>query len=94
MIIVSQDGKTIVNFENITVIGTCVPEKEQIGSITTNGDNQVLGLYKTEERAKEVLIEIMQSYIDSENYKYLNQLMNANDLNRLQKGLVYEMPEE
>ena len=41
-----------------------------------------------------MLIEIIQSHVDSENYKYVNELMKTEELNRLQKGLVYEMPKE
>lgn len=59
-----------------------------------NSNNTMLGQYSTKERAKEVLIEIMQNYYDSENYKYKNTFLNAGELNRLQEGLVYQMPKE
>lgn len=95
MLIVGQNGKTMVNFNNVNII--IVRENKIISfdnTYTDNQDGDCLGTYKTEERAKEVLIEIIQSYVDSENYKYVNELMKTEELNRLQRGLVYEMPKE
>ena len=96
MIIVSQDEEKIVNFDNVNMIlvreGKVISFDNTFKAGTDDGD--LLAKYKTEERAKEVLIGIMQSYIDSENYKYVNGLMKTEELNRLQKGLVYEMPKE
>ena len=97
MIIVSQDKTKIVNFDNLTQIYITQDEEEKSYFIryeTVDSLYDDLGEYKTEERAKEVLIGIMQSYLDSENYKYVNQLMTAQELDRLQDGLVYEMPKE
>lgn len=93
MIIVSQDKEEIVNFDKVESIW--ISDDEERFSIEATGDaNSTLGYYKTLERAKEVLIKIMQSYINSENYKYVNGLMTTEELNRLQKGLVCEMPED
>ena len=97
MIIVSQDKTKIVNFDNLTQIYITQDEEETATFIryeTVDSLYDDLGEYKTEERAKEVLIGIMQAYLDSENYKYVNQLMTAQELDRLQDGLVYEMPKE
>ena len=102
MIIVSQDKKEIINFDNLVSIYVIESyeakekgvKKYNIYFATTDEINFVIGTYETEERAKEVLIGIMQSYLDSENYKYVNQLMTAQELDRLQDGLVYEMPKE
>lgn len=97
MIIVSQDKTKIVNFDNLTQIYITQDEEETAYFIrfeTVDSLYDDLGEYKTEKRAKEVLIGIMQSYLDSENYKYVNQLMTAQELDRLQDGLVYEMPKE
>lgn len=90
MIIVSQDKKMIVNFENITVIGTCVQRQEEIGSRTTNGDSQVLGKYKTEERAKEVLKQIENKYLEYASIQ--NGVGNVSSVATLPR--VYEMPKE
>lgn len=98
MIIVSQDKRDVLNFDFTQRIG--LDRETNFTSIVAyqNGNAEAeclwLGSYKTEERAKEVLIGIMQSRIDSENYKYVNALMTTEELNRLQKGLVYEMPED
>lgn len=92
MLIVSQNGKCMTEDLNIYIKSHNQKIDEVIYAI--ENDDFVLGYYKTEERAKEVLTEIIQSYIDSENYKYVNGLMKTEELNRLQKGLVYGMPKE
>lgn len=63
MIIVSQDKDNIVNFDNVVSIGIedfDLNDKNCWQRITaeTLGTAVVLGDYKTEERAKEVLREI------------------------------------
>ena len=86
MIIVSQDEDLIVNFDNVTVIGIAQNNSKEIDSITVNGEEQYLGEYATEERAKEVLIEIGER---AENWKNLEQGMPS--------GVCryrYEMPKE
>ena len=90
MIIVSQDKDIIVNFDNV--------ESIEVGNIEENQNKGVIyarlksdyfykiGEYTTEERAKEVLAEIITRYKNWENMK-LGQ----------PSGLclpVYEMPEE
>lgn len=62
MIIVSQDKRTILNFEQIS--GITVSENGHIG-ITDNWGNDTfvdIGTYQTEKRAKEVLQEIIDYY--------------------------------
>ncbi len=96
MIIVSQDKDAIINFNNCADIhiSNTVKKEYNIIATTSLGMTCKLADYKTEERAKEVLTGIMQAYVDSENYKYVNRFMTAQDLNRLQRGLAYEMPAE
>lgn len=62
MIIVSQDRDLIINFDNVTVIGIAQNNSKEIDSITVDKEEQYLGEYKTEERAKEVLAEIINMY--------------------------------
>lgn len=98
MIIVSQDKKMLINFNSIVsvyVIKNCVSKdyvsEEDKGyniDFATNEEiNFVLATYKTEERAKEVLQEIIEIYEDcnesvvSTGYGYV-------------KNKVYEMPKE
>lgn len=75
MIIVSQDKKMLINFNSIVsvyVIKNCVSKdyvsEEDKGyniDFATNEEiNFVLATYKTEERAKEVLNEIIEAYRD------------------------------
>ena len=82
MIIVSQDRDLIINFDNVTVIGIAQNNSKEIDSITVDKEEQYLGEYKTEERAKEVLAEIINMY-----------KLNKCEAVR-QKNTVYKMPED
>ena len=64
MIIVSQDKRKIVNFDNIYYIDYYkIDETYEIdANIDKDKDSISLGYYKTEERAKEVLQEITKAY--------------------------------
>lgn len=86
MIIVSQDRDLIINFDNVTVIGIAQNNSKEIDSITVDKEEQYLGEYKTEERAKEVLQEIVTRYKNWANLKVGQP-----------SGVclpVYEMPED
>ena len=82
MLILSQDKNGIVNFTNITSI--LVENKELIARVT-NGHKATLGEYDTEERAKEVLQEIIKTY-KNENCDTGEAMYH--------EQLVYEMPEK
>ena len=90
MIIVSQDKETIVNFDNVTEIAQ---EDGEIGITNDilNDDFQVIAEYKTEERAKEVLQEIIEFYEISKRYECSS---NNGITIFTQKTFVYEMPGE
>lgn len=85
MIIVSQDKSEIINFDkvqNIYVSGRFISLYFELNN------NEVIGTYKTEERAKEVLQEILEAYKNCNYYS----------LSQMGKGFVindyYEMPKE
>lgn len=61
MIIVSQDRTKIINFEKVEILGQDQNDRKRIGCGFNNG-KMYLGEYKTEERAKEVLVEIVKKY--------------------------------
>jgi hypothetical protein len=90
MIIVNQDKDEIVNFNNmnnILIVDFDLKNNYfQRIQANTDGDCFILGDYKTEERAKEVLQEIIQSIENWENLK-------AGQLSGICK-FVYEMPKE
>lgn len=92
MIIVSQNRDEIVNFDKVDSIWICSDEEGRITIEATADTNATLGYYKTEERAKEVLQEIKEQYIDSQ-VAYM-------EATRMGRGIdvpdcfVYEMPEE
>lgn len=89
MIIVSQDKKRIVNFKNITDINIefIHSDYELRASFIGECESFNIGNYEAEERAKEVLQEIVETYEGcnasavSTGYGYV-------------KNRVYEMPED
>lgn len=90
MIIVSQDKKGIINFNNIMSINIIDAEKDGwlISAAFLIGIDDIyreLGYYKTEKRAQEVLQEIVSKY------RQYN-LDNNKAITILPK--VYEMPKE
>lgn len=90
MIIVSQDKTKIVNFDNLIQIYITQDEEETANFIRYESVDSLyedLGEYKTEERAKEVLQEIIKSYRDyriAECDGYTNVL---------QETAVFDIPE-
>lgn len=91
MIIVSQDKKTIVNFKQICVLGINKDNPNEIGLKTTRDidDNGIIvGKYSTQERAKEVLQEIIESY----KHGKTNCMIGENEMQENEN--VYEMPED
>ena len=90
MIIVSQDKEKIVNFDNLTQIYITQDEEKTATFIryeTVDSLYDDLGEYKTEERAKEVLQEIVSKYKTT----LYNSKTNETVVN-IPK--VYEMPKE
>lgn len=69
MIIVSQDRNEIVNLNNIESIWVCADEEGRFTIEATADTNATLGYYKTHERAKVILQEMIQRYANWENMK-------------------------
>ena len=89
MIIVEQDKTYLINFENTAQISLAVNTKGDTYAImaqTIDGEQVVLGEYKTEERAKEILQEIITRYNSWETLKSGQAIEKCSP--------VYEMPEE
>ena len=78
MIIVSQDEKGIINFDNVPIL--YIKQKDNMHGIFYFGIEMqgALGWYKTEERAKEILDEIVKS-INSKLVIITNKLMRENE---------------
>ena len=62
MIIVNQYESIIVNFDNISTIYLNGSGDKVVTALTSHSDKITLGEYATEERAKEVLQEIVRYY--------------------------------
>lgn len=89
MIIVSQDKDSIINFDktqNIWIDDNVLDKTSTIFEICADGE--ILGEYATEERAKEVLEEIIEKYEHVKDCEcdriYFNTLEN----------FTYKMPKE
>lgn len=91
MIIVSQNKDIIANFDNITSLDTDQCNGVYVvGCNFTNRNNVYLGEYKSEERAKEVLQEIIKKYRDVTVVCDINN----NKYEKYDLPKVYEMSKE
>ena len=92
MIIVSQDKKQIINFNTIDFIDI-MPMDDGRFEIDANFAHCVteLGYYTTEERAKEVLQEIIKAYIESKEAQEATSMFGFSIIPR---NTYYEMPKE
>lgn len=89
MIIVSQDKKKIV--ENLN-LGISKPGEYNRNYVIYNTEiGEELGEYKTEERAKEVLQEIIKVYIES---KKAQETTSMFGFSIIPSNTYYEMPKE
>lgn len=74
MIIVKQDKKKIINFDNLTQVYITHCEEDNTGYFirfeTVDSLYEDLGEYSTEDRAKEVLEEIIERYTNWNNLVY------------------------
>ena len=87
MLILSQDKKSIYNFNNI--ISIQIEEGYNGFNLVVYGainNYTSLGKYKTEERAKEVLQEIIETYKE-------NGIIKIDNV-QVENKVVYEMPEK
>lgn len=90
MIIISQDKRSIVNFEQVAIININRSDLREIEAFfDCNEDNQnsiLLGKYTTEERAKEVLQQIIKKYLET-GFDITN--MSSRELPK-----IFKMPED
>lgn len=107
MVILSQNKKRIINFENLVEIRVFVhniyPLKDNVEGYELQGMMQsgkyiILGIYETEERAKEVLLEIATHNASFDLFKCSDAEKQKRAMKEfLEKGMmfdVYEMPEK
>lgn len=95
MIIVSQDKRTIINFENMKTIELdrennfkSINIFRETNEVETGVCGLFIGHYKTEERAKEVLQEIIECYKQGD-----ISVVTAENKCQTCKN-IYEMPKE
>lgn len=93
MIIVSQDKTEIINFDNVNTLRAIktgfIVSYENTYKAEDDCSN-ILGKYKTEERAKEVLQEIIKKYRDVTVVCDINN----NKYEKYDLPKVFEMPKE
>ena len=95
MIIVSQEKNRIINFDNILQIYITIDEDDKgcyIQYEDCNNSYEGLGKYNTEERAKEVLQEIVKATIETRKSQELNNLFGGAGI--IPSNTYYEMPED
>lgn len=95
MLILSQDREIVTNLNGIANIWIGYDEIEKKYEINVTGvgyADGTLGYYETEERAKEVLKEIIKKYEMIQYGKYFKSPMV--DLNKDNGAFYYEMPEK
>lgn len=96
MIIVSQDKMEVYNFDEIFRLYVDNWSNEEFATepncfcikAEKSSDNMIcafLGEYKTEERVKEVLQEIIKAYLDCNDQNYLAEFAYV-------KNKIFEMP--
>ena len=90
MIILSQDRSKIFNFENAFKL---IAEENYVcisdGMYDDNAE--VIGIYATKERAKEVLYEIIKSIFE---FKKSGELSSIFGFQTIPENTYYEMPKE
>lgn len=95
MLIVSQDKDGIINFENVVAIRLMTNlednKRNMIEIDTINGERYSVSKYDTEERAKEVLQEIVKEY---ENVKAIFDCETGKIKNFINRPKIYKMPEK
>lgn len=94
MIIVSQNKNKIVNLSNLKQIYITQDEEETAYYIrfeTVDSLYDELGKYDTEERAKEVLQEIIKAYIEN---KKTQETTSIFGFSIIPSNTYYEMPKE
>ena len=103
MIIVSQERTEKINFDNVININITDCKEDgyliSVGFIVGRDDNyRELGYYKTEERAKEVLNDIIKQKTMFEYFKVVDDETQEKMTETMQKtGMifeVYKMPEK
>jgi hypothetical protein len=89
MIIVSQDKKAIHNFDNVLSLQIVSTLKEYLIEVCDAiNDGSSLGIYSSEERAKEVLQEIIDKIWESSSLR-----MDIKGINCEVREQTYYMPE-
>lgn len=94
MIILSQNKKVISDDLNIRIIpATGINERNEYGTVGYTLVNRIaeLGTYETEERAKEVLQEIIIAFIKTRRAKESNDFFG---FSIMESDTFYEMPEK
>ena len=96
MIIVSQDKLKISENMEIGVYPEySIKNPDKIDCYKIENDSIILGEYKTEERAKEVLQEIINKYRGTESFKAsVNKISDEVGAIAMKRCFVYEMPED
>ena len=84
----SQSKRTLIKAEKIFTEG------EEVYATTNSEFNERIGIYKTKERALEVLDEIQDLFISRETFKTEFTKDGLTLMNKQPSSVVYKMPQE
>lgn len=98
MLIVSQEKDIIINFDNVEMLGLNPDYKKEI-FCTFNDGAEEIGTYNAEERAKEVLQEIIAVHQASKMFMATKGVLTQEEMCKamIEQGksiFKYEMPKE
>jgi len=96
MIIISQDKRMLINFNNISGVVIRKNNEDSMWQLQckAEGENKrIIGKYKTEERAKEVLNEFAEFYYRNDYKKALEPLIGIGEILSRANGAFY-MPKD
>lgn len=92
MLVVNQDKTVILNLDSLYCVMLDKDETNKIiyGVSRSKGDIMKMGEYKTEERARKVLQEIIETYLDGNKEERNCRAYGYGYV----KNIVYKMPED
>ncbi len=97
MVIIGQEGKTIINFKRINFLNIEEADNNKFNILINYGDDieGIIATYEKEERAKEVLEEIVESYLGVNIIEEQDRQLNFNENTQIRiRPHHYRMPKK
>ena len=97
MVIIGQEGKTIINFKRINFLNIEEADNNKFNILINYGDDieGIIATYENEERAKEVLEEIVESYLGVNIIEEQDRQLNFDENTQIRiRPHCYRMPKK